>query len=274
MAATSTYTTGTASVAGGNTAVTGTGTSWLTSGIQAGDLFWANGLSCRIAAVISNTSLTLAYPWPGSSVVGGTYEIRYTPDATRVLASARKVIDMLDNGTIAALALAGSAANKFPFYSGAGAAELADITAFGRTFLGKANAAQARDALAPLSQVFFGVGSDESEIQLASQSRIEVDFVAVGKSAVVTFDLAFSAASQVDVVLGITLANLSAGGEFSQGETVSSPSPGPTASARSNVTSVFSALTPGYSYRAKLNVRKTSPVVVTPRYMRAYVLNV
>lgn len=132
----STYSTGTASVSAGNTAVTGVGTTWLTSGIQAGDVFWANGLSCRILSVTDNTHLVLAYPWPGSTLSVGTYEVRFVPDATRVLASARAAIDLLNSALIAAIAAAGSAANKLMYYTGAGAVALADLTAHGRSILG------------------------------------------------------------------------------------------------------------------------------------------
>ena len=61
MALPSTYSTGTATINANETTVTGQGTTWLTSGIQAGDLFWAGGMSVRIGAVVSNTSLTLAF---------------------------------------------------------------------------------------------------------------------------------------------------------------------------------------------------------------------
>ncbi|HTO32073.1 MAG TPA: hypothetical protein VL202_12965 [Pararhizobium sp.] len=136
MAIASVYNTGTASVAAGNTAVTGVGTTWLTSGLQAGDIFWANGMSCRIASVNSNTSITLAYPWPGTTLSGGTYEVRFTPDATRVLAAARALIDMLGSGLLAAIAAAGSSASKLMYYTGPGAVALADLTAHGRSILG------------------------------------------------------------------------------------------------------------------------------------------
>ena len=65
MALPTTYNTGTATVNANAVAVTGQGTTWLTSGLQAGDFFWAAGLSARILSGNSNTSLTLAYPWPG-----------------------------------------------------------------------------------------------------------------------------------------------------------------------------------------------------------------
>ncbi len=136
MALPTTYSVGTATLTNGSATVTGQGTSWLTYGLQAGDVFWAAGMSCRILTVNSNTSITLAYNWPGSSQTAGTYEIRLTPEISRTLASARAVLELLLNGTVAALATAGSAASKIAYYTGSGVAALADITAHGRSFLG------------------------------------------------------------------------------------------------------------------------------------------
>ncbi|OJF97563.1 gp53-like domain-containing protein [Pararhizobium antarcticum] len=148
-----TYNTGTASIANVGTSVTGQGTSWLTSGLQAGDLFWAAGLAVRIASVNSNTSLTLAYGWPGTTRATDTYEVRFTPDATRILAAARELIDMLGNGNVASIAALTSAANKVPYYTGAGASALADFKLKGRDIV---NTADMAALLAKLGPVFGG----------------------------------------------------------------------------------------------------------------------
>lgn len=136
MALPTSYNTGTATVNANGTAVTGQGTSWLTSGLQAGDMFWAAGLSVRIASVSSNTSLTLAYAWPGTSRSADFYEIRLAPDATRALASARQVLDALTNGNLFSIGALTTAANKLAYYTGAGVAALTDLVAHGRVIIG------------------------------------------------------------------------------------------------------------------------------------------
>lgn len=142
------YNTGTVAVANGSTAVTGTGTTWLTSGIQAGDLFWANGYSVRIAAVVSNTSITLAYGWPGTTLAAGSnYEIRYIFDGERGLAATNNLISTLSNGNNAAIAGLTTAADKLTYWTGAGAAALLTFLAWARTFLSAADAAAGRTAL-------------------------------------------------------------------------------------------------------------------------------
>ncbi|WP_271215090.1 hypothetical protein, partial [Pseudonocardia halophobica] len=89
------YSTGTVTVGAGSTSVTGSGTSFEAAGLEAGDIFWAAGLSVRIASVNSATSLTLAYPWPGATQTAVNYEVRFTPDMTRALASARELLEEL-----------------------------------------------------------------------------------------------------------------------------------------------------------------------------------
>lgn len=129
------YNTGTVTLGAGSTTVTGTGTSWVAAGVEPGDLFWAAGLSVRIAAVNSATSLTLAYAWPGAALSGANYEVRYTPDITRALASARDMLSLLTNGNLSSLSGLVTAANKLPYYTGAGTAALTDITSQARSLL-------------------------------------------------------------------------------------------------------------------------------------------
>ncbi|MEF2073471.1 gp53-like domain-containing protein [Consotaella aegiceratis] len=69
MAIQAPYTTGTATVTAGSAIVTGTGTSWALSLVNGG-LFTRSGIAVPIVSVESNTSLTLAYAWPGTTGTG------------------------------------------------------------------------------------------------------------------------------------------------------------------------------------------------------------
>lgn len=142
-----TYSAGTASVASGGTVVTGSGTLWLVAGVQAGDIFERAGLTATIASVTSNTSLTLARPWPGGVASGSAYEIRYTPDATRVLASARQVVELLDGGTLPALADLPSEANMLPYFTGPGVADVTPLSSVGRAILAQTTPQAVREQL-------------------------------------------------------------------------------------------------------------------------------
>lgn len=147
MPLSSTYSTGTASINANETTVTGQGTTWLTYGLQAGDIFWAGGVSCRIASVESNTQLTLAFPWPGATRTAASYEVRLTPETSRVLASARAVLNSLNNGVLAAFAALTGAPNKLPYFTGAGTMAQTDLSPFARSLLDDADGLAARTTL-------------------------------------------------------------------------------------------------------------------------------
>ncbi|PBB94983.1 hypothetical protein [Mesorhizobium sp. WSM3862] len=83
------YTTGTVSVANGDAVVTGSGTAWAVA-LIAGGMFSSAGLSVPIASVDSDTSLTLAYDWPGATAAGAVYAI------ARENSEAADIVDLND----------------------------------------------------------------------------------------------------------------------------------------------------------------------------------
>ena len=65
---------GTATLTNGSAEVTGDGTAWAVNGVVGG-MFSAGGMSVPIASVDDDTTLTLAYPWPGANAAGVAYAI-------------------------------------------------------------------------------------------------------------------------------------------------------------------------------------------------------
>lgn len=142
-----TYSTGTISVGAGSTTVTGVGTSWLTAGVRAGDRLVANGLVGIIASVNTATSITLKRAWAGAAISGGNYDIEYVDDGVRALASASALLQALGAGTLTSLGALTGAANRMPYWSGAGVMAATDLTAEARQLLGSALLGRSGDNL-------------------------------------------------------------------------------------------------------------------------------
>jgi len=148
MALLSDYTAGTVTVSAGGTDVTGVGTAWLTAGFQEGDEFFAPGWHGIIQSVNSNTSLTLyATGIRGAALAGSAYRLRYQGDGSRVTAQARQLVEMLGAGNLTALSGLLGAADKLPYFTGAGTMGLATLTAFMRTLLDDTDGATAYGTL-------------------------------------------------------------------------------------------------------------------------------
>jgi len=140
------YATGTISVNNASTALTGSGTSWLSFGIREGDYFFSGGLMVPIAAVGSNTGITLASGWPGSNISAANYYIVPASEAVRTVVASRTVLDLLLNGNVSAEAGLTGAADKISYYTGAGTKALADYKAPMRTLGAAADMAALRTA--------------------------------------------------------------------------------------------------------------------------------
>ncbi|XWQ41896.1 pyocin knob domain-containing protein [Sinorhizobium meliloti] len=125
----------------GSAVVTGSGTAWATA-LIAGGLFGldsSNGNPVPILSIDSDTKITLAKPWRGTTAAGQAYWIiRDTAYLLQLSANAQALatyIQRLDNASLAALASLVPAADKLAYFTGANAAILTDIKAKGRDVL-------------------------------------------------------------------------------------------------------------------------------------------
>lgn len=127
------YTAGAASVTAGNPVVTGIGTAWQTALIPGGmfGIDSANGNPVPILSIDSDTQLTLALPWRGSSASGQAYWIvRDTAPGQQTVANAgalAQIIADLRSAVLAALAGLVPETDTLPIFRSGGTAELISV---------------------------------------------------------------------------------------------------------------------------------------------------
>ncbi|NMG39876.1 hypothetical protein GRZ55_11540 [Chelativorans sp. ZYF759] len=143
---------GTASVNNGQTAVTFSGASLVSAGIQPGDYFFAQGLMMPIAAVGGQNAATLVSGWPGTNLSGGNYQIVPAAEGARVALSARLVLEKLTNGNVEALVGLNLIADRLPYASGAGQLALTPFTTQARQLLDDTSFAAMRTTLGVSAQ--------------------------------------------------------------------------------------------------------------------------
>ena len=176
----SVYKDGTASVTNGGTAVTGQSTLF-TNAVLPGDFFGVHkGFAVRIASVESNTALTLANPWPGTTQATAAYEIMLQSDMARVQESVRQLLVLLMGGNINAFAGLIGAADKLPYFNGAGTMALADFRAKGRDIVQSSTTAA---LLARLGPIWGGASPVPSD---ADVSMVDGDFNTINAPGVYT----------------------------------------------------------------------------------------
>lgn len=173
------YRTGTVSVTPGSRIVAGIGTLFMSSQIRPGDVFELGGLTASIESVDSNIQLTLVRPWAGLlPVAGSPYEVRFTSDAIRVMASARTVQQILESGNLPALANLDSASDQLPYFNGPNSAVTTAITALARDLLAQSTTQAMRTILGLSSLTSVGIrilGSFSNIGQLPIENRLVGD---------------------------------------------------------------------------------------------------
>lgn len=151
------HTTGTITLTNGSTAVTGTGTGWVTALITGGTIYpdVATGNALPIASVNSNTSITAALPWRGATGTYGYALMRDTTYGEQSVSNAdalASVLDALRSNSVTALSALASAmaADKLPYAVSGTAMAMTTLTAFARTLLDDTNLAAALVTLGPV----------------------------------------------------------------------------------------------------------------------------
>lgn len=92
------YTTGTVTLTNNSTAVTGSGTAWLTNGIRAGDWLIVRNQIAVIDSVTSNTALTIETAWVPASASVSAYAIARVDDGVRALQATNNLLAAFNAG--------------------------------------------------------------------------------------------------------------------------------------------------------------------------------
>lgn len=141
---------GTVTLTSGSTAFTWAGTSLVSAGIQAGDEIKLpdKAMVLTIATVTSATEGTLTDNCPAAAEGSGqAARVRYQSDLSRVAAQTRQLIELLGTGNVSALSGLTGAADRLPYFTGAGTMALAAITSAARGVLDDSNVDAMRETL-------------------------------------------------------------------------------------------------------------------------------
>lgn len=166
------YSTGTVSIGASSTTLTGSGTAWLSSGVQAGDVLVLAGALVIIASVNSNTSITLRRPWPGVTQSGANYDILLLDDATRGFVAANLLLQALGAGTLTSLGQIAGAANQMPYWTGAGVMAQAGLTSEARTLLASTLLSRSGNNLVTAALARITGGAVQSSLDDATAGKI------------------------------------------------------------------------------------------------------
>ncbi len=133
------YNVGTATLTNGSTAMVGQGTLWL-GNVRPGDQVVSyTGQTAIVGTVNSNTSITLARAFRGTSQTAQAYEILYTPDDPFTQQLAREVLQGISASALVKLGGVTPAARKLVRFDAAANAALSDLSDFALTLLDDAN---------------------------------------------------------------------------------------------------------------------------------------
>lgn len=143
------YVSGTVSVTAGTAVVTGVGTGWATA-LIAGGMFGldsANGNPVPIASIDSDTQLTLAKPWRGTTAATQAYWIiRDTAYGQQTVTNATalaQIINELRSASLASFAGLSPEADRLAYFTGGSSAALTALTANARALLNLSGSAGA-----------------------------------------------------------------------------------------------------------------------------------